>query len=52
MFWCAYKPGGGGLMYGPTFMSRVFHTCYLHLKKEEWNKTKNNALAAKCYFTS
>ena len=28
------------LMYGITFVSRVFNTCDLYLKKEEWNKTK------------
>ena len=29
-----------GLIYGTTFVSGVFHTCYLYLKKEESNKTK------------
>ena len=28
------------LMYGITFVSRVFNICDLYLKKEEWNKTK------------
>ena len=41
-----------GLIYGSTFASGVFHTCYLYPKKEEWNKTKSNALVAKCPFTT
>ena len=40
-FWWAYTRG-----------RHIFHTCYLYLKKEESNKTKNNALAAKCHFTT
>ena len=36
--------GGGGGIYGTIFMPRVFHACYLHLKKEEWNKTEKTAM--------
>ena len=38
---------GGGLIYETSFMSRVFHNWYLHLKKEEWNKTKKQCPCSK-----
>ena len=38
--------------YRNIFVCKVFHTCYLYLKKEEWNKTKKHALAAKFNFTT
>ena len=42
-----------GCINGIIFVSGVYHTCYLYLKKEEWNKTKkNDSLAAKCGFTT
>ena len=31
-------------IYGTTFVTGVFHTCYLYLKKEEWNKTEKTML--------
>ena len=31
-------------IYGTTFVSGVFHTCYLYLKKGELNKTKKTML--------
>ena len=40
-FWWAYtRVGlypvrGGGLIHGTTFVSGIFQTCYLYLKKEE-----------------
>ena len=40
----------GGLN-GITFVPGVFHKSYFYLKREVWNKTKNNALAAKCFLT-
>ena len=33
-----------GFIYGTTFVSGVFHTCYLYLKKGELNKTKKTML--------
>ena len=45
IFWWTYTTGkGGGGIYGTIFMPRVFHACYLHLKKEEWNKTEKTAM--------
>ena len=39
--------GGGGLIYKTTFVSEAFHTCYLYLKNEEWNKTKKQGPCSK-----
>ena len=34
----------GGLIFGITFVSGVFHTCFLYFRKEKWNKTKKTML--------
>ena len=43
---------GRGLIYRTIFVSGVFHTSCFYLMKDEWNKTKNNALPGKCHFTT
>ena len=40
----------GGLIYRTTFVSGVFHTYYLYLKKEECNKTKKKCSCSKIPF--
>ena len=41
---------GGGLIYGTTFVSGVFHICYLYLKNEEWDKTSKQCSCSKMPF--
>ena len=54
-FFSGFIDGEKRLIYGTTFLSGVFHTCYLHLKKKESNKTKKQCYCSKipiCYLTA
>ena len=39
-----------GAWCGNIFVCKVFRTCYLYLKKEEWNKTKKQRSCSKMPF--